>query len=222
MASDSLSLTLFRGFPISASYVWSPFVTKLEARFRFAGLAYKLDEGAPPKGPRGKVPYIAISKTSDAAPEVISDTTLISKRFVADGLAEDLNGKLTAAEKAQDLAVRALLEDKLFFYQVRGLSSSLFPIVAIPMHFFMVQSQANRYLHVPRLIAVAATTRNTNAGSKITTRCVPKFSPPSLIPYRSSSGNLPIAGSQGLSTAKGRGDSLPRRLPSLRQKSGRT
>ncbi len=148
MASDSPSLTLFRGFPISPSYVWSPFVTKLETRFRFAGLAYKLEEGAPPKGPRGKVPYIAISKTSDATPEVISDTTLISKRFVADGLAEDLNGKLTAAEKAQDLAVRALLEDKLFFYQVRGLSSSLFPIVAIPLHLLTIRTQQNSYLHV--------------------------------------------------------------------------
>lgn len=115
----SPSLTLFRGFPISAAYVWSPFVTKLEARLRFAGLAYKIDQGGPTKGPRGKIPYLAISKISDAAPETLSDTALISEKLVADGLAEDLNGKLTAAEKAQDLAVRALLEDKVYFYQVR-------------------------------------------------------------------------------------------------------
>ena len=117
----SPSVTVFRGFPSSASYVWSPFATKLEARLRFAGLAYKTEQGAPPKGPRGKIPYIAISKTGDTALETVSDTTLISNKLVADGLAEDLNGKVTATEKAQDLAIRALLEDKLYFYQVRGL-----------------------------------------------------------------------------------------------------
>ena len=60
---------------------------------------------------------------------MVSDTALISQKLVADGLAEDLNGNITAAEKAQDLAVRALLEDKLYFYQVRRLSSSLLPIL---------------------------------------------------------------------------------------------
>ena len=119
----SPSLTIFRGFPPSPSYVWSPFVTKLEARFRFAGLAYRTDQGAPPNAPRGKIPYVAISGSGDddAAPEMIADTALISEKLVADGLAEDLNGKMSAAEKAQDLAIRALLEDKLYFYQVRGI-----------------------------------------------------------------------------------------------------
>ena len=136
----SPSFTLFRGFPSSASYVWSPFATKLEARFRFAGLVYKTDQGAPPKAPRGKIPYLTIYKTGDAAPETVSDTNLISEKLVADGLAEDLNGKITAAEKAQDLAVRALLEDKLYFYQVRGLSSALLPILPT---FFMLSSKGN-------------------------------------------------------------------------------
>ena len=49
---------------------------------------------------------------------MLSDSTLISDKLVVDGLAQDLNSKLTAAEKAQDLAIRALLEDKLYFYQV--------------------------------------------------------------------------------------------------------
>ncbi|KAL8723150.1 MAG: hypothetical protein Q9225_000491 [Loekoesia sp. 1 TL-2023] len=113
----SPSLTLFRGFPASPAYIWSPFVTKLETRLRFAGLAYKTEQGAPPKGPRGKIPYLSISKNGDSASEMVSDTALISEKLVADGLAEDLNGKLTAVEKAQDLAIRALLEDKLYFYQ---------------------------------------------------------------------------------------------------------
>ncbi|KAL8676075.1 MAG: hypothetical protein Q9186_007370 [Xanthomendoza sp. 1 TL-2023] len=115
----SPTITVFRGFPATASYVWSPFVCKLEARLRFASLAYKTDQGAPPKGPRGKIPYLSVAKSNDAAaaPEMVSDTTLISERLVDEGLAEDLNGKLSPVEKAQDAAVRALLEEKLYFYQ---------------------------------------------------------------------------------------------------------
>ncbi|KAL8751992.1 MAG: hypothetical protein Q9199_006051 [Rusavskia elegans] len=112
------TITVFRGFPVTTAYVWSPFVCKLEARLRFAGLGYKVEQGAPPKGPRGKIPYIALSKDgNDSAPEMVSDTTMISEKLVEDGLAEDLNGKLTPVEKAQDAAVRALLEEKLYFYQ---------------------------------------------------------------------------------------------------------
>jgi len=126
------SLILYRGFPKSAAYVWSPFVTKLETRLRFGGLTYETEQGAPPRGPRGKIPYLTISKSnSDSAPqtETVSDTALISEKLVNDGLAEDLNGKFTAAEKAQDLAIRALLEDKLYFYQVRP-SPFLFPFLS--------------------------------------------------------------------------------------------
>lgn len=59
---------LYRGFPSSAAYVWFPFVTKLETRLRFGGLAYMTEQGAPPKGPRGKIPYLAISKTGRSDP----------------------------------------------------------------------------------------------------------------------------------------------------------
>lgn len=50
---------------------------------------------------------------------MVSDTAMISEKLVDDGLAEDMNGKLTPVEKATDAAVRALLEEKLYFYQVR-------------------------------------------------------------------------------------------------------
>lgn len=116
--SSPPSLKLFRGFPSKPAYVWSPFVTKLEARLRFAGLAYTTDQGAPVKAPRGKIPYLHISKEKNGGSEMLSDTQLISEKLVAEGLADDLNGNLTAAEKAHDLAFRALLEDKLYFYQV--------------------------------------------------------------------------------------------------------
>ncbi|KAL8788363.1 MAG: hypothetical protein Q9213_001760, partial [Squamulea squamosa] len=115
---SSPTITIFRGFPVTKAYVWSPFVTKLEARLRFAGLNYKTEQGAPPKGPRGKIPYISLSKDGDTAPEMVSDSAMISEKLVDDGLAEDLNGKLTPVEKAQDAAIRALLEEKLYFYQI--------------------------------------------------------------------------------------------------------
>ncbi|KAL9010184.1 MAG: hypothetical protein Q9173_004856 [Seirophora scorigena] len=109
---SSPSLILFRGFPSQPAYVWSPFTSKLEARLRFAGLAYKTDQGAPPKGPRGKIPHLHVRKENHGEPETLSDTHLISEKLVADGIADELNGKLTPEEKAQDLAIRALLEDK--------------------------------------------------------------------------------------------------------------
>ena len=54
------SITLYRGFPDSGQYTWSPFVTKLETRFRFAGINYRVEAGSPLKAPRGKIPYIAV------------------------------------------------------------------------------------------------------------------------------------------------------------------
>lgn len=59
---------------------------------------------------------------------MLSDSTLISEKLVVDDLAEDLNSNLTAVEKAQDLAVRALLEDKLYFYQVRNQHMTYFVV----------------------------------------------------------------------------------------------
>jgi len=113
------NITLYRGFQASAVYAWSPFFTKLEARLRFAGLPYRAEPGSLAKAPRGKIPYVAISKTeSTTTPTVLGDTTAIIQTFVEDGLLLDLNAKLSPTEKAHDLATRALLEEKLYFYQV--------------------------------------------------------------------------------------------------------
>jgi hypothetical protein len=51
--------------------------------------------------------------------EILADTSLISKALIENHMLQDLNARLSAKEKAQDLAVRALLEDKLFFYNIR-------------------------------------------------------------------------------------------------------
>lgn len=114
-----LNLALYRGFQGSPNYVWSPFVTKLEARLRFGGLSYYTEVGSPFSGPRGKIPYIVMSKPdSTEPPKTLGDTTLITAKLVEDGVMEDLNAGLDPAEKAQDLALRALLEEKLYWYQV--------------------------------------------------------------------------------------------------------
>lgn len=114
-----LDLILYRGFKGSSTYVWSPFVTKLEARLRFGGLSYRNEAGSPFSGPRGKIPYVAISRPGSAdPPPLMGDSTLIIRNLVDDGTLEDLNAKLGPVERAHDLALRALLEDKLYWYQV--------------------------------------------------------------------------------------------------------
>ncbi|KAH6850490.1 hypothetical protein B0I37DRAFT_413882 [Chaetomium sp. MPI-CAGE-AT-0009] len=113
------TLTLYSGFPTRGSHVASPFVNKLETRLRLGGVPYKVSTGSVFKAPRGKIPYVDVEGTPDTAPEQLADSTLITRRFVDEGYMADLNAGLTPAERAADLAVRALLEDKLYFYQVR-------------------------------------------------------------------------------------------------------
>ncbi|KAH6884207.1 hypothetical protein B0T10DRAFT_493744 [Thelonectria olida] len=111
-------LTVYRGFAVGNHYVWSPFVSKLEARLRFGGVPYSLAQGNPKSAPRGKIPYVDV--VSDGGPsEQMGDTTLIIRSFIDNGVLTDLNAGLTPTLKAQDLAVRALLEDKVYFYQNR-------------------------------------------------------------------------------------------------------
>ncbi len=118
----SPKLTLYRGWDSPGAYVWSPFVTKVEARLRFAGLSYNSEAGSTLKAPRGKIPYLAIARGEPTQnPDKISlhsDSTLIIDELVEDGVLDDLNAKLSPTERAHDAGLRALLEDKLYFYQV--------------------------------------------------------------------------------------------------------
>ena len=126
------AVTLFRGFNGKGFYVWSPFVNKLEASFRFAGLQYATGCGSPTTAPRGKIPYIQVATLeSSTKPRLIGDSALIVSEFIEQGILENLNTKLSPAEQAIDLAIQALLEDKLYFYMVRriffsGLGISLY------------------------------------------------------------------------------------------------
>ncbi|KAK1656496.1 glutathione S-transferase [Colletotrichum phormii] len=114
---SQLHLVLYRGFPVSNTYVWSPFVTKLEARLRFAKLQFRIDQGSMSKLPRGKLPYIEITHPNQDQPTNLSDTSLIIQRLIDDDVCPDLNESLSPVVRAQDAAIRALLEDKLAFYQ---------------------------------------------------------------------------------------------------------
>ncbi|KAI8316017.1 hypothetical protein K4K61_011964 [Colletotrichum sp. SAR11_59] len=110
-------LVLHRGFPVSTSYVWSPFVTKLEARLRFARLKYRLDQGSMSQAPRGKVPYIEFTPNGQDRPLALGDSSLIIHHLVDNDICEDLNESLPPAARAHDMALRALFEEKLYFYQ---------------------------------------------------------------------------------------------------------
>ena len=114
--TPSSAITVYRGFEGSGGYTWSPFVTKLETRLRFGGLSYQVDAGSPMKAPRHKIPYVQIS--SGQSTETIGDSELIVQKLVEDGLLQDLDATLSPVEKACSHAVRAMLEDKLYFYQV--------------------------------------------------------------------------------------------------------
>ncbi|EED17539.1 glutathione S-transferase, putative [Talaromyces stipitatus ATCC 10500] len=110
------TITIFRGFSCTANYAWSPFVTKLEARLRFAGVYYNLEQGSIIKAPRGKIPYISITSKHNNEPEFLSDSQLISGQLTENGILPDLNEELSPTEETMDQALRALLEDKLYFY----------------------------------------------------------------------------------------------------------
>ncbi|KAJ5992290.1 hypothetical protein N7451_008014 [Penicillium sp. IBT 35674x] len=108
------TVTVFRGQIETGSYVWSPFVTKLEARLRFGKIAYRTEAGSVPNAPRGKVPYISIEENDGKT--LLSDSGLIIKEFIKSGKLEDLNRNLSATQRLHDIALQALLEDKLYFY----------------------------------------------------------------------------------------------------------
>lgn len=110
------NITIFRGFPEKGCYTWSPFVTKLEARLRFGGISYNVESGSPMKVPRGKVPYITFDH--DGQLQSLADSDLIVRSFIVSGHLEDLNASISPVQKAQDLSIKALLENRLYFLQV--------------------------------------------------------------------------------------------------------
>ncbi|KFZ12560.1 hypothetical protein V502_07042 [Pseudogymnoascus sp. VKM F-4520 (FW-2644)] len=114
MASKAPTLTVFRDRDDPGAYTWSPFVVKLEARLRFSNLPYTTRVGTLTESPKGKLPYVRI-EGDDGQSSLLSDTALITKTLIKSRAIADLNAKLSPAQAATDLAIRALLEDKLYF-----------------------------------------------------------------------------------------------------------
>lgn len=115
MASNTeRKIVLHRGADSRGAFVWSPFVTKLEFRFRYSKIAYEAGSGIPKSGPTGKIPYIEVNSTG-VPTETLGDTAFITKRFIGKGLMPDLNADISRRDAGQDLAIKALLEDKLTF-----------------------------------------------------------------------------------------------------------
>lgn len=81
------------------------------------------------------MPYISIPAESlyedgskSAPPVVMGDSTMITKTFIEKGLTKDFNAKLSGSQKLQDIGLIALLEDKLYWYNV---CNHLFPILCL-------------------------------------------------------------------------------------------
>lgn len=126
-------ITIFRGWKDFGKYVWSPFVIKLEARLRFAGVRYGVAPGSLKTAPKGKIPYVECSGLASGSSgssgattqkTQLSDSTLIIKTLAEWGTIPDSNAALRPEDRAKDLGLRALLEDKLYFYHVRPMMSS--------------------------------------------------------------------------------------------------
>ncbi|TVY25155.1 hypothetical protein LHYA1_G006486 [Lachnellula hyalina] len=94
------TFTIFRGSKNPGAYVWSPFVTKLETRLRFAGLPYRTDAGSPKSAPRGKIPYMTISEPNTNAPTAsLADSGIIIENLKENGFLDDLNAGLSPSRK---------------------------------------------------------------------------------------------------------------------------
>lgn len=115
MADSKSYLKLYRGWLNRGQYVWSPFVIKLEARLRFAGIFYDTEAGSLGTAPKGKIPYVEFPDSNGAGSIRLGDSSFIIKQFVGMGFLPDLNGVLSIEDKTRDFATRALLEDKLYF-----------------------------------------------------------------------------------------------------------
>jgi hypothetical protein len=118
MASPNSTLIVYRDVDKSGQFAWSPFVAKLETRLRFSKLPYTTQLGSLSKSPTGKFPYVRFEEEKGGAVSVFSDTCLITRNLIKLEVIDDLNANLTPAKKAMDVAIRALLEDKLYWMTV--------------------------------------------------------------------------------------------------------
>lgn len=92
----------------------SPYCLKLETYLRMAGIAHEVVWNSDTsKAPKGKLPYIIDGET------VMGDSALIID-YLKEKHGDPLDGALSAEQKAQTLAWRALFEDRLMFVMLHA------------------------------------------------------------------------------------------------------
>lgn len=126
--TKSKDLTLYRGFTDRDNFVWSPFVSKLEFRLRQGQISYDYEPGSTRTAPKGKVPYVDFHNVQEGDPTQMGDTSLITDHLIKRGKLPDLNASLSETDKLADMAIRAMIEEKLFFYNVSLLHFLKIPI----------------------------------------------------------------------------------------------
>lgn len=104
-------LTVYTFDSDHALYGFSPFATKLHLRLRHAGIPYVPGNGKRSDAPKGKIPYVRFESSG----ELMGDTALITARLVRDGTLPDLASTASPEARAVDLAVRAMVEDRMYF-----------------------------------------------------------------------------------------------------------
>jgi len=91
----------------------SAFCQKLETYFRVCDFKdYKVKFTAPPKAPKGKLPYIIVDG------KTIADSHFIIRYFTENGKMRDLDANLTAFQRADSRAWQGYLEE--FIYPATG------------------------------------------------------------------------------------------------------
>ncbi|KAF2637571.1 hypothetical protein P280DRAFT_458121 [Massarina eburnea CBS 473.64] len=113
---DQSKITLYRGSDEAGRFVWSPFVSKVEFRLRTSNTTYARATGSAATGPKGKIPYVDVDTPGQVTTH-LADSTLILKSLVKSELIKDVNAALSPAQRGIDLAIRGLLEEKLYFLQ---------------------------------------------------------------------------------------------------------
>lgn len=121
-SKNQSKITLHRGYQTYPGFAPSPFVSKLEARLRFSNVSYTAGSEGPFKAPRGKIPFVVMTKTDSTGQPLgesvkLGDSRLIADHIVNEGVAEDLNARLLPAMRFQDLAIRGLLEERLYWLE---------------------------------------------------------------------------------------------------------
>jgi len=65
-----------------------------------------------------QIPWVELP-VPEQPPEVLADSTLIPKSLIANNIMDELNARLSPKDRAHDLAIRAMMEEKLFYYNIR-------------------------------------------------------------------------------------------------------